>query len=109
MIALIEQHRSDIADLCRHFRVHRLEVFGSAADGRFDPARSDIDFLVEFDTSEGLGSLFHRHFGLAEALEQLFDCKVDLVSVGALRNPYLIASVNRSRETVYASTLAETA
>ena len=36
-----------------------LDVFGSAANGEFDPAHSDIDFLVEFIV-EDLGSLFHR-------------------------------------------------
>ena len=114
MLTRPEQLRIDlpleaIARVCQKHGVSELAVFGSVLRDDFDPARSDVDFLVEFDTSEGLGSLFHRHFGLTEALEQLFDCKVDLVSAGALRNPYLIASVNRSRETVYASTLAETA
>ena len=36
-----------------------LDVFGSAANGEFDPAHSDIDFLVEFIV-EDQGSLFHR-------------------------------------------------
>ena len=108
MIALIEQHRPAVADLCRRFGVQSLEVFGSAADGNFDPAHSDIDFLVAF-SAEDQGSLFHRYFGLSEALEQLFGRKIDLVSAAALSNPYFIASVNRSRQAVYASSLAEAA
>ena len=48
MIADIALHREELRDLCRRFHVRRLEVFGSAARGDFDPARSDIDFLVEF-------------------------------------------------------------
>lgn len=48
----IEQHRAAIAELCRRYRVRRLEVFGSAARGDdFDPARSDFDFLAEFEFS----------------------------------------------------------
>ena len=31
------------------YRVRKLELFGSAASDRFDPATSDLDFLVEFD------------------------------------------------------------
>jgi predicted nucleotidyltransferase len=31
MIALIETRREQIAELCRRYRVERLEVFGSAA------------------------------------------------------------------------------
>ena len=44
MISLIEQHRPEVAALCNRFGVQSLEVFGSAADGAFDAARSDIDF-----------------------------------------------------------------
>ncbi len=45
MIDLIEQNRAAIADLCRKFKVQRLDVFGSATSSQFDPARSDIDFI----------------------------------------------------------------
>ena len=108
MIALIEQHSSEIASLCSRFGVQSLEVFGSAADGVFDPTHSDIDFLVEFSQDDA-GSLFHRYFGLQEALEQLFRHKIDLVTASALKNPYFIAAVNQSRQPVYASARAQTA
>ena len=108
MISLIEQHRPEVATLCNRFGVQSLEVFGSAADGAFDPAHSDIDFLVEF-SPEDEGSLFHRYFGLQEALMQMFHRKIDLVTVSALSNPYFIAAVNRSRQTVYASARTQAA
>ena len=31
------------------YNVHCLELFGSAANGKFDAAISDLDFLVEFE------------------------------------------------------------
>ena len=102
MISLIEQHRPEVAELCSRFGVQSLDVFGSAADGAFDVTRSDIDFLVEFSL-EDAGSLFHRYFGLQEALESVFHRKIDLVSASALSNPYFIAAVNQSRQPVYAS------
>jgi len=108
MISLIEQHRPEVATLCSRFGVQSLEVFGSAADGAFDPAHSDIDFLVEFST-EDAGNLFHRYFGLQEALANVFHRKIDLVSASALSNPYFIAAVNQSRQTVYASARAQAA
>ena len=108
MIALIEKNRPEVAVLCSRFGVRSLEVFGSAADGEFDPAHSDIDFLVEFSQDDA-GNLFHRYFGLLEALEQSFDRNVDLVSATALSNPYFIATVNHSRQTVYASASAQAA
>lgn len=108
MIAHIEQQQTAVAALCSRFGVQSLEVFGSAANGSFDASRSDIDFLVEFSRDDA-GSLFHRYFGLQEALEQLFNRKIDLVSASALSNPYFIAAVNQSRQTVYASARAQAA
>ena len=108
MINLIQQHRPDIAALCRRYGVQSLDVFGSAAGDTFDPARSDIDFLVVFSPAETTG-LFQRFFGLQDALQGLFQRKIDLVSAAALSNPYFIAEVNRTRQTVYASALAQAA
>ena len=55
MIDLIEQHRAALEGLCRRYRVKTLEVFGSAADGTFDPARSDL-----LDRCRGVGDTsFH--------------------------------------------------
>jgi uncharacterized protein len=46
MHRLIQDKRSEIAELCRRYHVQQLEMFGSAARGDdFDPAKSDADFL----------------------------------------------------------------
>lgn len=111
MTPLIQKNLSQVSDLCSRFGVQTLEVFGSAASPNADISDNpnhDIDFLVEFSRDDS-NSLFHRYFGLMEALEQLFDRKIDLVSAGALTNPYFIASVNQSRLPVYASARAQTA
>ena len=101
MIALIEQHRPEVAELCRRFGVQSLEVFGLAANGAFDPAHSHIDFLVEF-LPDDAGSMFDSYYELQDALEQLFVRKIDLVTTSALENPDVIAVVNQSRQIVYA-------
>ena len=98
----IAQHRAGIAAICQRFHVRRLEVFGSAARADdFNPASSDVDFLVEFadDAFAGL----QNFFGAKTALEQLLGRTVDLVEPGAVRNPYVLASINRNREPVYAA------
>ena len=100
MIDEIALHREDLQALCRRFHVRRLDLFGSAARGDFDPERSDLDFLVEFDRSAPQNP-FDGYFGLKEALEELFGRPVDLVEAGAVRNPYLKASIEQSRENVY--------
>ena len=52
MHAEILRHRDMLAAVCRRHGVARLDVFGSAARGAdFDPARSDVDLLVEFAPS----------------------------------------------------------
>lgn len=99
----IEEHRTDIATLCRRYGVQRLEVFGSAARATdFDPTTSDADFLVSFDTPNKLPPL-EQFFGLAEELKQLLGRPVDLVERGAVRNPYIRARIDQAREIVYAT------
>ena len=66
--------------LAARYGVTQLALFGSTArnDARSD---SDIDILVAFDgpaTSD-------RYFGVQFYLEDLFGCKIDLVTEKALR------------------------
>jgi predicted nucleotidyltransferase len=98
---LVDQRRADIALVCRQYGVRRLAVFGSAARGTdFDPATSDGDVLVAFEQDSRLPPL-RRFFGLAEALEGAPGRPVDLVERGVLRNPYILASIERAHEVVY--------
>jgi hypothetical protein len=69
---MIETRRAELASLCRRFYVLRLDVFGSAIRDDFNPARSDVDFLVEFDSPGDVGAL-RQFFGLKDALEVLLD------------------------------------
>ncbi|HEU0155554.1 MAG TPA: nucleotidyltransferase family protein [Stellaceae bacterium] len=103
MIDAIAHHREELGALCRRFHVRRLDLFGSAARGDFDPERSDLDFLVEFDRAHPDALSLRTYFGLKEGLEGLLGRPVDLVEPGAVRNPYLKASIEGSREPVYAA------
>jgi predicted nucleotidyltransferase len=102
MLPLIEQHRPQVESLCRKYRVTRLELFGSAARGDFDPARSDLDFFVEFEELGWKGS-FRRFMGLKLDLEALLGRAVDLVEPKAIVNPYFALVANRHRSVVYAA------
>ena len=103
MLQLIETHRNDIAGICKRFHVSRLDVFGSAARGfDFDPTRSDVDLLVTYEPGAPRPTL-EEYFALQEQLEALFGYPVDLVMAGAVRNPYVRANIERSRELVYAT------
>lgn len=101
--AVIADHLDEIRALCREFEVMRLDVFGSAVTGEFDPERSDVDLLVEYAPETDLGPWMKRYFDLQERLEALLGRSVDLVMAGGLSNPYFIRSVNETRQVLYAA------
>lgn len=101
MIQLVEQNRDRIAELCRHYGVRRLDLFGSAATGSFDPMTSDVDFFYEFDGDRTC--LADRFFGLLEGLEALLGRPVDLVSRPDVRNPFFLQVADKHKVTLYAA------
>lgn len=101
MIDLIHSNRRALTELCDRSGARRLDVFGSAARGDFDPARSDLDFIVEFDALPP-AQYAKAYFELKEGLESLFERPVDLVTVPALINPYYKQRVTSESCNVYA-------
>ncbi len=87
-----------LTDLCRQFGVRRLDLFGSATTGRFDPTGSDLDFLVEFEEPPQ-GGFTGPYFRLLEALEALFGRKVDLLT--RIENPYRRRRIEAEKVTLY--------
>lgn len=98
----ISSRRGEIEDLCRRYSVRRLEVFGSAAEGRDRPGESDVDFLVEFRDLPP-GAYADAYFGLLESLESLLGRPVDLVVGSAIQNPYFRQAVEESKVLLYAA------
>lgn len=92
----IDAKHNDVAQLCVKHRVTRLSLFGSALGGSFEPGRSDVDFLVEFDSMPPTEYASH-YFGLQEDLEKLFGAPVDLVETKAIRNPFFRDAVESRR------------
>lgn len=100
MTGLLIEHRDQIADLCRRHHVLRLEAFGSAARADFDPAASDLDFLVEFQPLPP-GQRADAYLGLLEDLQALLGHPVDLVMIRAVRNRYFMQAIEPDRELLY--------
>lgn len=100
MHAEIESRKAEITKICRRYGVRRLDVFGSAARGAdFDPASSDVDFLVDFQRPlprDMLDCFMGLKFDLADALGR----DVDLGSMSVPRSKLLQAHVDSARETV---------
>ena len=96
----INELRPAICQLCRHLKVRRLDVFGSATTDQF-AADSDVDVLVQFD--RGPGGLFNRYFDLKEGLEQIFGRPVDVIIEESLKNPYFKLAIEQMRKNIYAA------
>lgn len=98
---LIELNLQRIFDLCKKHRVKSLSVFGSILTDKFDD-NSDVDLLVDFEPIDhDKFDYVSNYFGLRDALELLFNRKVDLIEEKGLRNKYFIASVNRTKQLIY--------
>ena len=101
MVEIIDKHIDEVAALCRQTGARRLRLFGSAVREDFEPATSDLDFLVEFDTLAP-AKYADSYFALKEGLEMLLGRQVDLVAASSIKNPYFRERVEAESQTVYA-------
>ena len=72
-------------------KVKRLDLFGSLATGISSSNSGDVDLLVEFEVTDLQSA--KRFFCLRHRLEDSLGCKVDLLTINGLRNPYFRHSV----------------
>lgn len=73
VLSQIEDHREEIVALAAARGASNPRIFGSVARGDADDG-SDVDILVDFDTSHGLWPLME----LADELEALLGRRVDI-------------------------------
>ncbi|NVM52345.1 MAG: nucleotidyltransferase family protein [Candidatus Helarchaeota archaeon] len=74
------------------YGVKRIGLFGSYIRNK-QQDKSDIDILVEFKKGQ---KTFDNYMELKFFLEDLFECKVDLVIIEAIKpdlKPYIMGSV----------------
>lgn len=106
MIAeLINKDRQGFLDLCKRCQVAYIYAFGSSVRSDFRPD-SDVDVLVDVkpkDELEAGGALLD----LWDGLETFFQRPVDLLTQRSLRNPYLIAEIERTKKLIYDGTRQE--
>jgi len=79
-------------DKIKKFGVKRIGLFGSYVKGE-QKEGSDIDILVEFEKGK---KTFDNYMELKFFLEELFNCKVDLVILESIKpdlKPYILGSV----------------
>ena len=99
MISGVQLPMDRIADVCRRYGVKELAIFGSAVRGELRPD-SDIDILVEFQSSARIG-LF-GFASLSDELTSLLGRRIDLVTKQGLK-PHVRPNVLREAQLVYAA------
>lgn len=77
---LLQANRERILQTAANYGAYNVRIFGSVARGEAD-ASSDVDFLVEMEPGRSLFDLG----GLLMDLQELLNCKVDVVTEKGLR------------------------
>ena len=103
---VIAEKLDEVRALCEKHGVKSLAVFGSVAKGTFEPATSDIDFVVEFLPDAPVGGFEGAYFQLLGNLHELFGRDVDLVERPVIRNPYFLEVLQLTERPVYESARA---
>jgi predicted nucleotidyltransferase len=96
----IEILESQLAELCRKWKVKEFSLFGSILSEDFSPS-SDVDVLVSFDPAAPW-SLWDL-MDMKEELEALFGHSIHMVEKEALRNPFRKRHILSTYEVVYAA------
>ena len=93
-----KNYQNEIDKICQKYQVKSLTVFGGALSDKFDES-SDIDFLLELETSEGG---IKRYMNIKFELERLFTRPVDLIMPKAIKNKRLKGYMFSNTREVYA-------
>jgi predicted nucleotidyltransferase len=102
MVRVLEDKREAIAEACARFGVARLDAFGPALRDDFRLGESDVDLLVEFRPMDPF-ALVDAYFGLLDELREILATNVDLVMSDAIKNRYIAANVERTKQALYAA------
>ena len=101
MDQLVHNRLDDRRRLCEKHHVHQLDLFGSAAEDRFNSDKSDLDFLVEFKELPP-AKLADTYFDLLNDLRDLYGRPIDLVMASAVRNRYFLEQLEATKVPLYA-------
>jgi predicted nucleotidyltransferase len=102
MVGVLESKREQIAAACARHGVLRLDAFGSAVRGDFCQGDSDVDLLVEFGPMDVYARV-DAYFDLLDEFRGILGREVDLVMVDAVKNRYIAADIERTKQALYAA------
>jgi predicted nucleotidyltransferase len=101
MNKLILNNIDTIKELCKKYEVKSMYLFGSSSKGEFRET-SDIDILITFHDIP-IDRYTDNYFELHYELEALFNRDIDLITEKSLSNPYLIKSIEETKQLLYAA------
>ena len=93
----IKIDREKIAAFCRERGIHKMSLFGSVMRDDFDPERSDVDVLVEFQPG-ALNGVGWDYFGYGDELAEIIGHRVDFCSK---LNQRILPHVQKQMVTIY--------
>ena len=96
---LISSNIDQIRILCDRYHVRSLYAIGSVTRDALKP-ESDVDFVVDIQNDNPV-SYSEDYFALKFQLEVLFKRAIDLLEEKAIKNPYLLESLNKTKVLVY--------
>ena len=102
MVGVLESKREQIAAACARHGVLRLDAFGSAVRRDFRQGDSDVDLLVEFGPMDVYARV-DAYFDLLDEFRGILGTEVDLVMVDAVKNRYIAADIERTKQALYAA------
>lgn len=93
----------EIARVCQRYGVSELAVFGSVLRDDFDPARSDVDFLVRFIDNDA-GAWMAKFTEMEEELGTILGRRAEVVDWAGIEqstNPYRRGHILKHARTIY--------
>jgi predicted nucleotidyltransferase len=95
----LDSYIKEINMLCDNHKVKQLFAFGSVLNSEFTED-SDVDFVVDFNISDPI-EYAENYFALKFALQELLNRQIDLLEQRALKNKYLVESINNKKKVLY--------
>ena len=93
----------NVIQILKDHNVRSAYLFGSVLTDRFNKD-SDVDFLVDYDSSMQSMERGESLLNLQIALEDEIHRDVDIVTAYTLKNPYFIEALNQTKYHIYGPT-----
>ncbi len=96
----IQPHLPKVFELFEQHKIKNAYLFGSVLTSNFNED-SDVDFLVNVDSSIEPAIMGGHLWDLIYELQDLLNRHIDLLTERSLKNPYFIQQINNAKLPIY--------